>query len=268
MGTYDTRAKGIWVDGNDEITAAELADYDFLIAKVGDKFHANVQNAYDADIPLIMFYQFRPEIWLGSVLSETAWPADQNLCLTECRQWIMSGGTKRAIHGVMIDCSEPMPQNQTDAVWLTRPAKKFIGDLYAEFRLPNYLYLNRNPINLFGKTQTGKDTLFGFVASQDGMSTNTFVSVTSAGLPIDTAKPMTDYNNTKTWFWLYRIFGKRILSLYLQGTKQALYADLGFVSNSSNPEIPVPPVVPGTTNLTVVNAKLDAIYNYLTTHIK
>jgi hypothetical protein len=261
MGTYDTRAKGIWVDGADEILPADLVGYDYLIAKVGTKFHANVQHAHDANIPLIMFYQFRPEIWEGSTLSETAWPADQNLCLTECRQWIMSGTTKRAIHGMMIDCSEPNPRNKTDVGWLTRPSKKFISDAYAEFRLSNYLYLNQNPLSLY-TTQIGKDTLYGFVASQDGLSTTTFVPVTASGLPIDTAKPLMNYNNTKTWFWLYKVAGTRLLSLYMQGTKTALYADLGFVpSGTTVPELPVDPTIPPIPgmDLTAVHAKLDAI---------
>lgn len=257
---YNTRARGIWVDGDDEITATELASYDFLIAKVGSKFHGNVQSAYDAKIPLIMFYQFRPEIWLGSTLNEASWPADQNVCLTECRSWIMSGGTKRAIHGLMIDCSDPMPQNQTDAVWLTKPAKKFFDDLWNEFRMQSFLYLNRNPITLLGKTQTGKDTLYGFVASQDGISTTTFVPVDMAGLPVESSKPIMDYNNTKTWFWLYRLSGKRILSLYMQGPKAALYSELGFSTAPPIPPVdPGVPVVPGGTDLTAVNAKLDAL---------
>lgn len=262
MSIYDTRAKGLWVDGTDEVTPADLVGYDYLIAKVGTKFHTNVQRAFDAKIPLIMFYQFRPEIWLGSVMSETAWPADQNICLTECRQWIMSGASKRAIHGIMVDCSEPMPQNKTDVGWLTRPSKLFISQLWNEFKLPTYLYMNQNPLGYY-TTQNGKDTLYGFVASQDGMSTPTFVATNATGLPLDNTKPLMSYNNTKVWFWLYKLMGSRIASIYMQGTKTALYNDLNFVSGTpvvppTDPTVP-PVVIPGGTDLTAINAKLDAI---------
>jgi hypothetical protein len=242
MSIYSTRARGIWVDGGDEIQPAELVGYDYLIAKVGTKFHNNVQHAYEANIPLIMFYQFRPEIWEGSTLNYSSWPADQNLCISECRSWIMSGGSKRAIHGLMLDCSEPNPRNKTDVFWLTMPSKKFIDDLWAEFKMPNYLYFNRNPLVLYGGTQTGKDTLYGFVASQDGMSTPTWVNVTAENIPADGTKPLMDYNNSKTWFWLYKVAGARLLSVYLQGTKSGLYNELGFVPNEVAP--PVDPVIP------------------------
>ena len=257
---YNTRARGIWVDGDDAITSTELAPYDFLIAKVGDKFHANVQAAFNAKIPLIMWYEFRPEIWLGSSLNEASWPADRNVCLTECRQWIMSGAVKRAIHGIIVDCSEPMPQNKTDAGWLTRPAKLFLSQLWSEFKIPDYLYLNRNPLTYY-PTQNGKDTLYGFVKSQDGMSTVTYVPVDMAGIPVETAKPIMDYNNTKTWFWLYRLLGKRNLALYLPGTKADLYSALGFAAGTVTPPVDptVPPVVIPVTDLTAVNAKLDAL---------
>jgi hypothetical protein len=261
MGIYDTRARGLWVDGGDEVTPTDLVGQDYLIAKVGTKFHANVQKAYDAGIPLIMFYQFRPEIWEGSTLSEASWPADQNVCLTECRQWIMSGVAKRAIHGIIVDCSEPNPRNKTDVGWLTRPSKLFLSQLWNEFKLPTYLYMNQNPLGYY-TTQTGKDTLYGFVASQDGMSTSTFVATNAGGLPLDTTKPLMSYNNTKVWFWLYKILGSRIATLYMQGTKTALYSDLNFVGGSNPPPVvdpTVPPVVIPGTDLTAVNAKLDAI---------
>jgi hypothetical protein len=270
MGIYSNKPKGIWVDGGDEISVADLAGKDFLIAKVGTKFHANVQNAYDAKIPLIMFYQFRPEIWEGSVLNVNAWPADQNICINEIRNWVMSGGSKRAIHGLMLDCSEPNPRNKTDVFWLTMPAKKFIDDLWAEFKMPNYLYMNRNPLTLY-TSQTGKDTLYQFVASQDGMSTPTWVNVDVNNIPLDGTKPLMDYNNTKTWFWLYKVAGARLLALYMQGDKATLYDDLGFIGGSVTPPVVDPPVVDPTTPPVIpgtLEAKVDWVIAKLNQHYK
>ena len=261
MGTYSTRARGIWLDANDAINSTELAPYDFVIAKVGPAFHANVQTAYNVHKPLLMWYQFRPEIWEGTPLSFSKWPADQNICLNECRSWIMSGSSRRAIHGVIVDASEF--KNKDDVFWLTMPVQNFMDVLWVEFKLPTYLHMNRNPITTFSKTQTGKDALYGLVAAMDGMSTTNWVNVDVNNVPLDSTKPVMDYNNSKVWFWLYKFVNNRILCNYLQGNKAQLYSDLNYDTIITDPV--VPPVVPGTDpiipggDMTSVNAKLDAI---------
>lgn len=265
MGQYASRAKGIWVEGNDEVTVAELANYDFLVAKVGAKFHNNVQHAYDAGKPLIMWYQFRTDIWEGTPLNPSAWPADKNICIQECRSWIMSGMSKRAIHGIVIDASEPA--NRTDVFWMTMPTKKFMEDMWTEFKLPLYLYLNRNPLNYF-PTSTGKESLYNLVKDMDGSSTITVVNTGTDSLPLDGTKPIMDYNQTKVWFWLYKVVGSRLLTLYLQGDKAQLYSDLDFVpandpgdntdpGNGDNDN-------PGTSGSGTVNVNLSEVVALLT----
>lgn len=265
MGTYSTRAKGLWVDANDEVTVADLAAYDFLIAKVGPKFHANVQHAYDAKKPLIMFYVFRPEIWAGTSLAYSKWPADQNVCLNECRQWIMSGSSQRAIHGIMVDGSEFA--NKQDVFWLTMPLRNFMEVLWNEFKLPNYLFMNRVPITTFSGSQAGKEALYGLANDMDGISTTTWASVDVNNIPLDSAKPVMDYNNSKTWFWLYKIMGNRILCNYLMGNKAQLYSDLSYTAVITDPIVPpvdpgTPPVTPPTNGLTD-SQKIEWIYSKL-----
>ena len=231
------------------VSAAQMAGKDYLITKHGDSFHPNVQTAYDIGIPCILFYENDPEKLIDSGLNEKNWPDDKNADLQAIIKDVMAGGlggTKRAVHGIMIDCSKVM---QTDgkiltAQWITRTGSHLLSRVWALLGIPVYLYMNMNPINQYKDDPVSTETLFGFIASWQGVSTVDWAQVGADGYPVASEKPTLPYDDGQPWrFWFYHVNSNTNIDVLYQWDRAWLYCEkeLGY----QIPDTPYNPPVEG-----------------------
>jgi hypothetical protein len=269
MAIWSGKSRGLWVDGNVLITKEQLVGKDFLIAKRGDKFTANVQVAYDSKVPLIFFYENDPELLINSGLDPESWNDLHNPCLQEMLKDIYSGTSKRAIHGIMLDCSKVYTTDKKTLTssWITVTAQHLLNRLWAITKIPSYVYMNTNPIKAHAGSIPDTEMLFRFLAT-NGESTATFCTFGADDVPSDICKPALPYDDGKTpwYFWIYGQKNNVLLVQY-NGTKTALYTELNYKSGTVT--IPPDPQTPPTTgssinvDLTEVNRKLDGITTML-----
>lgn len=231
------KAKGLWVDGDK--LAGSLVGYDFLIAKHGAQFHNNVQKAYDAKIPCLLFYENDPTKIVLWGMNENNWANDPNIID------VINDIGSRAIHGVIVDCSKNKEANgNTLAVqWITRPAQNLISKVYKAKKKPMFVYMGYRVPEAY--SDADKEYIVSFIKANEGSST--FYSSTSVvdGYPTD--KPKLAYDDSGSapcWFWLFRAVSGGIEVVY-RYDKAQLYSDLSFTSGAvTPPPVDPPPVDP------------------------
>jgi len=221
---WTKKARGLWVDGV-LVTKEQLSDMDYLIAKGDEFFHRNVQTAYDAGIPCILFYENRPEIWIDAGLNELKWPDSANICLKEIKALVGS----RAIHGVMIDMSRTRAENGTAlmASWIIRTGQHLINRVWETMRKPLFMYMNRNPLTVPGISSEDVELIRGFLEKND-TSTVRLTSCDNNLLPL-AERPLLPYDGGQSWsFWQYASKTTGILFSISSMTVDALHELLGF----------------------------------------
>lgn len=283
MSQWSSRAIGLWHDSKDPLSATSLQGMDFLLAKIGANFvqgHCNL--AYNAKIPFGLFFEADPELYgLCPIGDFNRWPditGDPTIKMLD--SYIMSGTMKRAIHFIVIDCSKTINSygKTITPMWIVKTGERLISLIWQKYKLPVYLYMNQNPVVSAATDPAGKEALNLFLNSNgDGLSVFSKPAIGVDGYPADGTRPVLAYDGGKPWgFWLYNPVTVGIKTLYNKD-KTGLYADLNYTSSGTS--VPVTPPTGGSTvtpptggtvtaDLSEVNAKLDAIYTYLTTHIK
>lgn len=239
---WEAKARGLFT--KKLISQADLVNRDFLIAKHGDSFHQNVQTAYDLGKPCLLFYENNPELLVPYGLDESKWPDDQNEDLQAIINDVMVGGvngTKRAIHGVMIDCSKTITSDgKTLTVqWLTQTGQNLINKVWKYLRLPVYLYMNMSPVYTYKSRLNDIETLYGFIAANQGISTVDWATITPQGFPIDSERPVLPYDDGQPWqFWFFHVDNNVNIDVLHYFDKATLYKTLNYSAST-------PPVTPG-----------------------
>lgn len=247
MATWTGKSRGLWADSSVEVTAEQLTagKYDFLITKHGTALHKNVSAAAKAQIPCVLFYEANPGAW--DVLDETRWADERNIQLNEIIGDIFYDNTaiKRGIHGVMVDASiVNKGGTKFSGPWIKTNAQHLLARVWARVGLPNYLYINQEPIMAWLSSAADKENLFQLVKGQGGMSTATFVA-SANGYPADGTKPVMQYNNPKWFFWLFKDLGGGKIEVVYNGDKTTLYKELSFSgSGTVTPPTPTEPTEP------------------------
>lgn len=267
---YDNYAKVLYMDENSiGVTAEMIKAYDLVIAKgvIGEsivpKFITDDLNlAYAADKPVMMFVESHTDIYVSWVTlpileSDPQWKYIK-------QAMYMANGTRRWIHGVMINCSQVNERGTNITIpdtWIAKVAD-YMLDLVAKFSgLPTFLYMDRNPINAW----PGSAHIVGLI-DRRGISTYSAVSNLVNGVPTSEVKPNLAYWGQKDWsVWLYKWNAdtKTISGIY-RGTKEALYAQLKFTPGTPVEPPPVPdpdpePEEPPVDELTDAE-KIEAVY--------
>lgn len=234
---WEAKARGLYT--KNLISKSALSGKDFLIAKHGDTFHQNVQTAYDVGIPCMLFYENNPELLGDYNLGEQYWPDDKNIDLQNVINDVMVGGlngAKRAVHAIMIDCSKTVSSTGKTftAQWLTQTGQNLINKVWKYLRLPVYLYMNMSPVYTYKNNLNDIETLYSFIARNDGVSTVDWATITSAGYPIDSEKPVLPYDDGQHWqFWFYHVDSSVNIDILHYFDKTALYSEWNY-SPSTN----------------------------------
>jgi hypothetical protein len=234
---WEAKAKGLYT--NNLITKADLSGKDYLIAKHGTSFHTNVQTAYDVGIPCILFYENNPELLVDNGLNVNNWPDNQNEDLQNVINDVMVGGVngvKRAIHGIMIDCSKTISSTgKTFTVqWLTQTGQNLINKAWKYLKLPVYLYMNMSPVYTYKNSLNDIETLYSYIAANQGISTVDWATITSTGYPIDSEKPVLPYDDGQPWiFWFYHVNSAVNIDVLHYHDKATLYSSLNYSPSSS-----------------------------------
>jgi hypothetical protein len=239
MTDYTGKARGFWVNGDKLVDS--LVGYDFLIAKYGSQFHNNVQKAYDANIPCILFYENNPLQFIQAGLDKSKWLDSAN----EDLQNIIAAVGARAIHGVMIDCSMHIEDNGNLLAvnWLTQTGQHLLDRVWANLKYPKslvrgtYLYMGyKVPL---AYTEIDRETINMFILANANISTT--YKATSFNGVYPTSDPTLPYNDSSKcpwYFWLYKVMTNGYDVLYRQNKTQ-LYEDLGFVASTVVVEDPI-----------------------------
>jgi hypothetical protein len=236
---WQLKAKGLFT--KELITAEKLAGKDFLVSKHGDSFHTNVQTAYDAGIPTLLFYEADPEPMINSGLDPDGWsdagmPDLQNIINDVMVDGL--GGVKRAVHGVMIDCSKfsyvaTQGNGEKKTIYITAPwiseyGSELLMRTSKRLGLPVYLYMNMNAVTYYKSIgdSVSVETLYRFIASWQGVSTVDWAGVDTAGYPLDTEKPVLPYDDGQPWlFWFYHLNADGMIDVLHQYGKEYLYGE-------------------------------------------
>lgn len=234
------KARGVFAPGTLEVAESYLQNFDFLIAETGVAFHKNVQTAYDVGIPCIYFRSSNPiEKAQASGYDPDGWeniPGSSNdldSAMADIFVSPVSGSawnqnrTKRAIHGIILDCST----TNTNATWLTGYATWLLDKLWSNVKIPNYVYMIYSLIEGSNPSYTGseKTIIQTFLLNQKNISTVSASSTLDDDLlPTSTIKlPYTDSVNCPWYFRLYYNDSGCFWTEY-NGTKEDLYDSLGY----------------------------------------
>ena len=205
---------------------AALADYDFLIAEIGESFTANVQSAYDAKIPCILFAPNKVLKWhVDFGLNNPNWPtAEQEPLIKDLDRYIMMGDVKREIHGIMLDCEYVTDEFKSPLTvnWWYERAKWMLDMIWNRYRLPIYLYMNKDPVTEYN-VQPDIELVYKLCADY-GVSVVDFVA---EGFPSNSRQPWRPYvgPDYPWYFWLYAWTPGRFI---YNGTVEELYAALEY----------------------------------------
>jgi hypothetical protein len=291
MGLWSTRSRGIWHDSSKGVISAQaLAGKDYLISKIGANFNTGDCNAaYTAKIPFGLFFEANPALYVQYPISDqTKWPTpDPTLKMLDSYIYMGDGTTKRAIHFIVIDCSATTDAYGHDytTMWITTVGRYLIEGMKKKYKLPVYLYMNKNPFAA-AKDEMSIQALSIFcTAYGDGLSTYTKATLATDGAPADGTKPVLPYDSGKPWgFWLYNanINGIDVIQ---SKDRTGFYSSISYTGagNVTPPPI-VPPVVPPAatvdlspvldalseqdTKILALETKLQLMFDYLQTHIK
>ncbi len=275
MSVWSDKARLLYVDGEQLTTVDELSQYDGLIAKIGSKFTANVQVAYDASKPIILFVENKifknPHVDFG--INENVWLDENHEILIidpeiGLDRYIYTNGIKRKIHGIMLDCSGTYTSDTKEpltSTWIVKRAKWMLNMIYKRYKLPVYMYMNSDPVNMF--TGVKREEIYSLII-EFGVSTVSKALLLENGYPSDSDRPKLPYDDTskvRWYFWLYN-FTNGWKFLY-NGTKEYLYDELGYesVMPDDDPTIPpdeeTPEIIP--VDLSELNKKIDDIKSEL-----
>jgi hypothetical protein len=266
---WSAKAKGLYVeDKNGKIDPSKLEGLDFLIGKVGTKFTENVQSAADAKVPMFLFYANDPELYLDMGLNPAKWPtADLDPQIAILDNMIYSGGAKRTIHGIMLDCSKVKmtsdPTRNLTASWIAQSGQYMLNLIKVRYGLPVYMYMNKSPVTVWANDPDGKEQLFSFIKANHVSTVSSVLAANMDGIvPANGQSPSLPYDDGAViWkFWIYSGMESGLRVLF-NGTRQNLFEELKYQGTS----VPVdnggggdtPPVT--TIDLSEVNQKLDIL---------
>lgn len=298
MGTWDSKALGLWHDSATPVTANNLQGMDFLISKTGSNFILGDCNvAYSMKIPFGLFFEANPEFYDQCPINDfNRWPSlavDPTIKMLD--SYIMTGSMKRAIHFIIMDCSKNINSygKTITSSWIVTTGRRLLDLMWQRYKLPTFVYMNQNPV-VTAEDPISKEQINLFLDDNgEGLSTYTKALLDADGYPADGTKPKLPYDGGKLWgFWLYNPVSSGIKTIYGKD-KSGLYADLNYVAptttttnttgtsasstNTTTPSTTTTSVdlVPLMTKLDTMSAKLDDIsakveadFNYLTTHLK
>ena len=270
MTDWSTKAKLLYTDK----PVVSLAGYDGGIFKHGASFHDNVQKAHDAGKPCMLFMQSNPDLLFDATLNPAVWQTSQDFENLISDIFIGGAeGTKRKIHGVILDISKTMHNgNKIPVQWVTGYGGWLLDMIWDATKLPVYIYCHNDVAKAY------KDTdlidLQTFLISRANVSTISLVAVDENGMPGNNVYPALPYNDSGRcpwYFWLYKVVAQGIDVLYWQN-KDVLYNDLNFKSGTVTPPPPIedpedptnpPVIVPGTGTDAEMKAAVIGMFNIL-----
>lgn len=230
MTDWKTYARGIHLKPND--AAQNLIDYDYVVAEIGEQFTNNIQAAYNAHKPIILF---APSGLCKAVVDQgpdiVDWKIGNQPVIPLLDKYVYSNGVKRAIHGIMLDCSATVDADghKLNTWWVTKYSDWLLKKVYERYKLPVYLCMNSTPAK--EATVDGKQMIINLLREWGVCSVSP--SYTVNGYPVALAKPTlpVDDPGIKWYTWLYHTGGKPWLWLY-NGNADALYTALNFTAPS------------------------------------
>jgi len=267
MTDWKTKARGVHLRANEQ--AGSLAEYDFVVADVGDKFTDNVQAAYDAHKPIMLFAPSmlsRAVVDMGPDVVD--WKPNAQPIIKELDRYILSNGVKRVIHGIIIDASvtDNGEGKALSSWWIATYTDWLLNEIFKRYAIPVYLYQNKDPMRI---ANTDGVQLLISLMDEWGICTVSPAPVTD-GYPVDTAKPVlppnVDDGMVQWWLWLYKVATNEPWLWLYNGTKDALYKDLNFTdtddTTTDDPGNEDDTTTEGTTDLSD-HEMITAIYNML-----
>jgi len=226
----------------DTLTQDDIEGYDFIISETGDCFTDNVQTAYDAEIPCILFESHVILKWhVDFGINKDNWPTpDQEQLIRLLDTYIMMGDVKRAVHGIMLNCQYVTDEqgNPLTVTWWVERCRHMLNMIYARYQLPIYLYMNKDPINTYN-TGEAKESVFK-LCKDFGVSVVDFASaLTVDEFPLDTDNPWQPFVGAD-YPWYFWLFDNSPLRFLYNGTQEQLYAALDYEAYPPFPPDPEP----------------------------
>lgn len=248
MSQWSGNARGWYVEEKHGVVDPfDLYEYDFLVSKNWSGFDKNVQAAYDAGKPILLFYANDPELYVDMNLG--SWPEpDNDPQIKELDRMLkMASGAMRKVHGIILDCSKVRMSNGKNltATWIAEHGKHMVDMIWQRYKLPIWMYMNADPLAVWPDSQE----IIGWI---DSIGVSTVSKVDEAGgFPADGTKPTLPYHGENGWgFWLYSVAGD--WKFLYNGDAASLYKMLNFTPKDTTPTDPPdpgddddePPVVP------------------------
>jgi len=265
---WTNNARGVYIRAED-IELPNLSNYDFVFADPSIHFTDDVQAAYEAKKPILLFFQNDPELYRDMNLGSWPEPDDDPQIKVIDSMLRMQSGAMRKVHGIVLNCSKVRMSdgdNLTD-VWIAEHGKHMVEIIWKRYHLPVWMYMDGNPLRAWPNSQSIINWIEGI-----GVSVVSIVQEKD-GYPADGTKPTLPYHGSKGWgFWLYSVDND--WKWLYNGDVKTLYEMLAFEAEEQ--EEPEEPEEPGeepteepsdTVGLSkfekMVIARLDRIINLL-----
>lgn len=238
---FQKNARGIYTDDSNPPDLDLLLLCDFMVAKLGTSFHDNVQRAYDLDMPCILFAEHHvTRAHIDMTFERLDWnnAIEQEPLIKQLDAAIYSNGVRRAIHGIMLDCSYVKVEGEDEILtynWFVQRSRWMLDTIWSRYRLPIYLYQNKTPIKTFTSAD-GHQSLIKLLFDYGVSTVDLIITDEPERLPD------LPYNDAGYgwWFWLYKTVP---FTMMYVGTAAELYDQLNYTI-SDPPEYPPDDEIP------------------------
>lgn len=251
--TYQDNAKGLRFAGDHEITPEEIADVDFVVCEIGDKFTKNIQTAYNHGK---LFFMFVPHMLEDRHVNygpgESNWPVDTDPLIKVLDRYVQSGGANRVIHGIIVDNSETKDEygNPFTTWWIVKHCDFILDKIYERYGILVYMYMNNAPWNA-AKNDTDRQLLISHMVKW-GICVRDPATI-EGDIPVAAERPHPPYDDLSSiqWYlWLYYVKSTDPIWKWLyNGTVKKMYEDHNLEIGEAPGDVPtIPgevPVIPG-----------------------
>jgi hypothetical protein len=144
---------------------------DFMVGYMGSgtqmeaRFTDHIQQAYDANIPMLGLFRTDPELYYDIGLNLARFPQGLNdPQMKVINRQIMSGNSQRVLHGIILDITKYMNSDgRTMATdnWVKHVAMHMVKQIWDQYKLPIWLFVTMRLVKAYEGSEVLPTYLYG-----------------------------------------------------------------------------------------------------------